>query len=357
MHESDRLERRWALISPSIARLTGTETHAARDSRCAAASAFWPLPRQSEGLNRDRRRGRPLEAGRGPKTNAWLDRRVDGTRAALLTAPPPFFDRYWPVLLLVLGAGSVLWPYLALPAAFATSIGLIALPRPGASDLPRTGWWLAAGTLASAIGMFRFVILAMPGIVGGGRMAVEQEAVSRLRDVSFAQDAMRRAGWIDPDRDGVGSAASLSELCGGPALRGQAERSTPVLHCGDLVPTALGPAARSGAYLYTVCLPALGGGWSAWGASVDEEAAERHFVAFAWPDASPFDSAFSIDQHENIRVVPLRASASAPAVPGSPAPDFAASCSAALDVLPWQVWRGKKPRTELPGDHPEPGSP
>ncbi len=272
------------------------------------------------------------------------------------SAPPSFFSRYWPVLLLVLGAGSALWPYLGLPAAFATMIGLVALPRPAPTDLPRARWWLAAGTLASAVGMFRFVILAMPGIVGGGRMAVEQETVSRLRDVLFAQDAMRRAGWIDPDRDGVGSAASLVELCGGPPLRGQAERPTPVLHCGDLVPTALGPAARSGAYLYTVCLPTPGGGWSTTGdGGVDEEAAERHFIAFAWPDATPFESAFFIDEHENIRVAALRLSAASPAAaPGSAAPKFATSCGAALDGLPWQVWKGKKPRAELPGDRPDP---
>jgi hypothetical protein len=274
------------------------------------------------------------------------------------SASPSFFARRWPVLLLALGVTSVLWPYLGLPAAFATTIGLVALPRPAPGDLPRASWWLAAGSLASAVGMFRFVLLAMPGIVGGGRMAVEQEAVSRLRDVSFAQDAMRRAAWIDPDRDGIGSAASLAELCGGPPLRGQSERPTPVLHCGELVPTALGPAARNGAYLYTVCLPTPGGGWSTSGASVDEEAAERHFIAFAWPEASPFESAFFIDEHENIRVapVPLRANSSATTGPGAPAPELAPSCGAALD-LPWQVWRGKKPRTELPGDRPEPASP
>lgn len=273
------------------------------------------------------------------------------------SAPPSFFARRWPVLLLALGVASVLWPYLGLPAAFATTIGLVALPRPAPSELPRARWWLAAGSLASAIGMFRFVLLAMPGIVGGGRMAVEQEAVSRLRDVSFAQDAMRRAGWIDPDGDGIGSAASLSELCGGPPLRGQSERPTPVLHCGELVPTALGPAARNGAYLYTVCLPTPGGGWSTSAVSVDEEAAERHFVAFAWPEASPFDSAFFIDEHENIRVAPLPVASSSATGPGAVAPDFPASCGAALDGLPWQVWRGKKPRTELPGDRPEPPSP
>jgi hypothetical protein len=206
----------------------------------------------------------------------------------------------------------------------------------------------------------------MRGIVGGGRSAVEQETVSRLRDVLFAQDAMRRAGWIDPDGDGIGSAAWLEELCGGEPLRGQASRDTPVLHCGELVPTplGLGAAARSGPYLYTLCLPTPDGGWSANGAPVDEEAAERRFVAFAWPaPASPFDQAYFIDEHENIRVARLSATASAAApsaatpTAAAASPRFPSTCAAALERLEWQPWRGKKARPDLPGDSANPPGP
>lgn len=262
---------------------------------------------------------------------------------------PGVFARLWPVFLVLLGAASLRWRFLALPAGFATFIGLVALPRPSDALLPRARWWLAAGALCSGVGVIRFLVVdAMPGIVGGGRSAVEQQAVSRLRDVLFAEDAMRRAAWIDPDRDGVGSAAFLEELCGGPPLRGQAPRATPVLHCDELVPSPLGPAARSGAYLYTICLPTPGGDWSATpggsASNVDEEAAERHFVAFAWPSAAPaFDSAFSIDEHESIRVTML------PEPNAAGARRFAASCADAL-ARPWQAWKDKKPRTELPGD-------
>jgi hypothetical protein len=248
-------------------------------------------------------------------------------------------------LLLLLGAASVLWPLLGLPAAFASVIGVVALRPPTDAELPHARWWIAVGALCSAIGLVRFLVVdAMPGIVGGGRSAVEQQAVSRLREVLFAEDAMRKAGWIDPDRDGIGSAASLEELCGGPPLRGQAARPTPVLHCGELVPSPLGPAARSGAYLYTVCLPTPEGSWSAAsGTDVDEEAAERRFVAFAWPESpAPFDSAFAIDEHENIRVVELPRAAAGTR-------RFAASCAEAQG-RPWQVWRNKKPRPDLPGD-------
>jgi hypothetical protein len=247
------------------------------------------------------------------------------------------------VLLVLLGLASVFLPVLALPAAFASFIGLVALRPPPSSTLPRPRWWIVAGALAASVGMVRFVAtLAMPGIVGGGRRAVEQEAVSRLRDVLFAEDAMRRAGWIDPDADGIGSAAHLEELCGAPPRRGQAPRATPVLHCGDLVPTPLGPAARNGAYLYTVCLPMHGGGWSAApGGGVDEELAERRFVAYAWPAETAegkFDDVFFIDEHENILTARLPSGALPPA------------CDAALVAPGWQPWRGKRPRPDVPGD-------
>jgi hypothetical protein len=256
-----------------------------------------------------------------------------------------FFARYWPVLALLSGVASVFFPWLGLPAAFMSVVGLVALRRPSEAELPKVRWWLVVGALCSGAGLIRFLVIdAMPGIVGGGRAAAEQQAVSRLRDLLFAEDAMRRSAWIDPDHDGIGSAASLEELCGGSPRRGQAPRSTPVLHC-ELAPSALGVAARSGAYVYTVCLPTPGGGWSAASdALIDDEAAERRFVAFAWPEsASAFDSAFSIDEHENIRVAILPESA--PRVRR-----FAATCAEALAALPWQAWRNKKPRPDLPGD-------
>lgn len=259
-----------------------------------------------------------------------------------------YWRRSWPLGLMLLGAAAVAWPLLALPAAFACFIGALALPRRSGG---RERWLLLAAALGSSVGLFRFILTeAMPGIVGGGRRAVQQHAVSRLREVLFAQDAMRRAGWIDPDADGVGSAAFLSELCGGPPLRGQPRRETPVLSCGELIDTPLGPAARSGAYLYTVCLPQRAGGWSADPQSaVDEERAERSFVAYAWPQAATtFDRLFFIDQNENILTA-------APAPPGTSeaARGLGLTCEAALGAAKaqeWAPWRDKKPRPgPLPG--------
>ena len=261
----------------------------------------------------------------------------------------PRWDSVWPVGLLLLGFASAAWPVLGLPAAFFSFIGVLALPPKSGRDARLARWLVGGAVLASSIGAVRFVVVdAMPGIVGGGRQAVEQRAVSRLREVLFAEDAMRRSGWIDPDGDGIGSAAFLSELCDGPPLRGQPAQPTPVLSCGELVDSTLGPAARSGAYLYVVCLPSLNGGWSAQpSVTVDEEKAERRFVAYAWPDAgSGFDHIFFMDQHERI---------SSAVLPASDSEERARmlSCEGALDAQShsrWSPWRGKKPRLTLPGD-------
>jgi hypothetical protein len=268
----------------------------------------------------------------------------------------------WPWALCVLGVAAALWSPLGLPAAFLCFVGVLSLPRPAGVGARLARWLVGVASLGASIGVGRFLVSeAMPGIVKGGRQAVEQRAVSRLREILFAQDAMRRAAWIDPDADGIGSAAHLLELCGAPPLRGQVPRTTPVLDCGELVNTALGPGARMGAYLYAVCLPTPSGEWSGQAsAPVDEEKAERGFIAYAWPEpGAAFEHAFFIDQHENILSAPwpwpgtTAGIATDPASPGlSCASALAAPGSAAS--APWSVWRGKKPRSDLSGDIPAP---
>jgi hypothetical protein len=250
----------------------------------------------------------------------------------------------WPYALLALGVLSAVWPPIGLPAAFLGFLGVLSVPPPGASGARASRRAVALGVLCASVGLLRFVVeVGVPGIVQGGRVAVEQRAVSQLREVLFAEDAMRRSGWIDPDRDGVGSAAFLGELCGGPPVRGEEQRSAPVLTCSALEDTALGPAGREAGYLYTVCLPGKDGSWSADPARpVDEEAAERKFVAYAWPaPGSSFEHAFFLDQSELILTAPRRA--------------FGLKCSSALDPetrTAWTAWRGKRPRSgPLPGDH------
>lgn len=247
-------------------------------------------------------------------------------------------------MLAALAVAAAFWPVLGLPAGFLSFIGVLAMPRRAAPGARAARLLVALSVACASVGLVRFVVqVAMPGIVRGGRAAAEQRAVSWLRDVLFAQDAMRKAGWIDPDGDGVGSAALLRELCSGEPLRGQSARPSAVLTCGELIETPIGHAARRGGYLFTVCLPLRGGGWSAMAsAELDEEAAERNFIAYAWPEADGrFDAAFFLDQEENIQQLPL-------------APGSALSCEAARTYAGWKPWRGKRPR---PGPLPGGGEP
>jgi hypothetical protein len=249
----------------------------------------------------------------------------------------------WLALLLGLCLGSCALPLLGLPAVFLAFIAVLSLPQQAPdSRLLRLGLALAA--LAASVGVVRFVIEeAAPGIVQGGRAAVERKAVERLRELVIAEDAMRRLAPIDPDGDGIGSAALLAELCGKAPLRTGQALDPPAVTCRALAPLGSALADDSGAYVHVVCLPAAGGGWTAAvGTPVDDEQAERRFVAYAWPSpGSAFERAFFIDEHERILEAVLPANRR----------DF--QCDAALAPAAreqWQVWMGKQPRADLPGD-------
>ena len=209
--------------------------------------------------------------------------------------------------------------------------------------------------VSSGIGFFRFLIdEAVPGIVQGGTSATGAAAVSRLREILFAEDSLRKLGTIDPDHDGVGSAAFIDEMTGRVGLRGAARLVPPVLErYPESVPTRIGPAVEVNGYFFIVCLPKPGGGFTADPSQpVDEEAAERRFVAYAWPAASDrgLVEAYFLDEHERILFAPNGApSATAPRI----GPDRPPSCDDAVADSTrerWQVWRGKRPRDTLPGD-------
>lgn len=261
----------------------------------------------------------------------------------------------------MMGLSAAVLPKLALPAAFLTFLGVLTLwhKRGAASDAGLLPWYqrsrarralIVIGALGSSAGVVRFVIVeAMPGIVRGGREAVQQRVVSRLRDVYFAQTTLQRTGWIDPDADGAGSAALLGELCGERASRGQAERGQPVLDCGALVDTPAGAAARSGPYFYATCLPAAQGGWVAGVDGIDEDAAERRFFSFAWPaPGSGFERWFFIDERDAILTGSLE-HRNAALDPHTPSCD---AVWAATQSGTWIPWRGKKARAaaESSGD-------
>ena len=255
--------------------------------------------------------------------------------------------RHAVAVLVVVATVSIRWSWLSLPAAFASFIAALSLPALRAGGVQRAGLWVLLSGMIATAAVGRFLITeAMPGIVQGGRVAVQRKAVSRLREILFAQDAVRRAAWIDTDGDGRGAAAFLDELCGGPPRRGQSRNEHPVLRCGPRSPSGLGPATREGTYRFAVCLPTRDGGFSgALDAAVDEQRAEVDFAAYAWPADGQFDTAFYLDWEENI----LQRSVPEQAEPGAWTPHCGEGPQRADDG-PWRPWRGKKARSRPAGE-------
>jgi len=209
--------------------------------------------------------------------------------------------------------------------------------------------------LCSLVGMTRFVLGdALSGIIEARGRDSSARAVSILRELLFAEDAMRRYAFIDPDGDGIGSAGRLGELTGVQGARGGRPLAVPPL-APRLAPgadTRSGPAHEHGGYYFIICLPGPGGSWATSPTDpVDDEAAERRFVAYAWPTSTdaPHKAAYFMDEHERI----LESANEAGSTLRLAGPALAPACDDAL-VHPehWQPWRGKQPRTSLPGEQP-----
>jgi len=256
------------------------------------------------------------------------------------------------LLLAALGVASVFVTHLS---PFALLLAFIAALSLGAHR-PRPLIVLnALGALGAFVGFLRFLVSeAMPGIVQGGTTAAESAAVSRLRALLFAEDSMRKLAAIDPDGDGIGSAALIGELTGSSGLRGGAPLAAPLLErYAAPVETAIGPAIEMGGYFFAVCLPTRSGGFSArLRQEVDEELAERRFLAYAWP-AGPglgLGTAFFLDEHEHILRAPSRDEGERSERVGALTPPACDDAIAAASRGQWKPWRGKRPRRNLPGD-------
>jgi hypothetical protein len=258
------------------------------------------------------------------------------------------------VALAGLGLCSIFYSKLALAAGFLTFLGGLVLPRRAPERRRLVQVLIGIAAVGSSVGFVRFILLeAAPGMIQGGRARTAQHAVSRLREILVAEDAMRKMAPIDPDRDGIGSAALIGELTAAVPLRGGATLDPPILsprHYAELEQTPIGPAALVSGYFLIICLPTPAGGWTAQpGEAVDEERAERSFLAYAWPAATGGPTeAYFIDQHETILVHANRQDGGDLRFAGQFQPP---PCDAALsEAAQWQPWRGKKPRSELPGD-------
>ena len=245
---------------------------------------------------------------------------------------------------------SIYFTKLGLFAAVGTFVAWASLPRVPKAQLRRERWLLLIAALASSIGLIRFLIIeAIPGIVAGGNRFTEQRAISRLREILFAEDTARRIASYDPDGDHVGSAALLGELTGELGLRRGNRLAIPLIESyPKQVDTSIGPATELGGYFLIVCLPKLGGGFTAQPSdAIDEELAERRFIAYAWPSgtAPGLGYAVALDEHERIALAPAKAGLRY----GFGAPPPCDDAVAPETRSAWTAWRDKQPRQTLPG--------
>lgn len=209
----------------------------------------------------------------------------------------------------------------------------------------------------SLFGIYRFVDKeALQGISEARGRATSKRAVSLLREILFAEDAVRRLALIDPDGNKVGGAGRLGELSGSVPARGTSPVKTPPLsvRLSPRFPTSSGPAAESDGYLLIVCVPGREKEWvTNENEPVDERKSEERWVAYAWPVAEGLghQTAYFIDEHErilesaNIEDGRLRlvGSARAPACDDALVPKTAHL---------WRTWNEKAPRATLPGAAP-----
>jgi hypothetical protein len=264
-------------------------------------------------------------------------------------------------LLVLLAAVGVWESRLSLVAGFLTLMALVSRAVPAAPPQQKRWAWLLVGvslTLSMA-GFVRFVIAeAIPGVIAGGRAAAEKHAVAYLRTIVAAEDYMRRSAHKDHDQDHIGSAGSLAELAGRLPLGGSSGLAqSPIYLTNDQWLPQSGFIA-SGAYIYRVCLPALGGGWIDPGSAdpsalVDQERAEREYLVYGWPrtwsPGSP-TAVYVSDAYEAIRIM------------NEPAPisgstryageNASAPCDLAAIDTQFKPWNNKAPRASLPGDLP-----
>jgi len=255
------------------------------------------------------------------------------------------------VLVAAAALASIYFTKLGLFAAVGTFVAWASLPRLPTVELRRERALLLLAALASSLGLVRFLVTeAIPGIVAGGNRFTEQRAISRLREILFAEDSARRTAAFDPDHDRIGSAALIGELTGELGVRRGNRLAVPLLE-GYPPQTAsdVGPVTEIGGYYLMVCLPKLGGGFGARSEdSFDDELAERRFIAYAWPSgtAPGLVSALSLDEHEHISLSPAKPGLRY----GLSAPPRCDDVVAPETRAAWAAWRHKQPRQTLPGD-------
>lgn len=268
----------------------------------------------------------------------------------------------------LVGIAAAVFPLLAVPAMTLGIVTFLAQPPASLPSARLARWLLLASVPFVVVAMLRFTIEeAMPGIVEGGHRALVTRAIAKLRVVRFAEDVAREQAFWDPDGDGIGSALTLEELTGKAPLRGAKEAPRGLLDAlGSYAETPVGKAALADGYAFLVYLPAKDGrGLARSSDDVDDERAERRFVAYAWPleDGAGDRPVVFLDEHE--RVLMLKNDESGPRYIGldRPPPFDAALLGPSLDAAAaedaigqdggnWRRWKDKRAREHLPGDRP-----
>ncbi len=243
---------------------------------------------------------------------------------------------------LALAAGSLLLPPLVLLAIIAYVFALLFV-----EGRPRLLVALIAAPLL-AVGLYRFVVgWMMPNLVSAGQRAAEERAVSRLREVLWAERRVRELGYVDSNRDGVAEFALLSELLAGEARPG-ARPEAAVLK-PDMYRPIAGHAGiyQADGYLIALYLPSTQGSGARAAAVgeplVDATAATRRFVAYAWPAALDQNGrrVFAIDQDDHVCETENPQGYAGPSrgPDGAAAPRDLASCGPGGDGQTWRRWR------------------
>jgi hypothetical protein len=266
--------------------------------------------------------------------------------------PSDFFTKNPKTLAAValgLAAASLPVPYLAIPAFLVAVIVTITLPA---------RLRVTAGALAivlSFAGFVRFVVNdAAPAIILAGQRSAEEKAVSRLREILWAEDKVKELKLVDGNGDGVGDALFLGELVGVDRTR-RGTNDMPLLRPDLYLPVT--PEAtkqgifRAESYLFAVYLTSTQGE-PVLEADVARAAPGSTWVAYAWPIGAKVSGSrvFFIDADE--RICEADATAAAGGVDHLPKPFAALAGERAGGTVcggpGWRPWKRKGARETMP---------
>src|SRR5688572_16781771 len=113
--------------------------------------------------------------------------------------PAPAPSNRLTMVVIAVAVASLLWPIISLPAVALVLIATLASSGRSARIM---GW---IGGILVTLATVRFTIeLAVPSIVAAGQHSAEEKAVSRLREILWAEQRAVELKIVDGDQDGRG---------------------------------------------------------------------------------------------------------------------------------------------------------